>query len=223
MTAGSTINRFSSLATDPLRSFRFYVEFSPKGSNKPFDSRLATGTGSPATSGKSTGWVGGFSNISGLNITTQAIQYREGGYNTTVHQIPGMTTFSPITMQRGVLYGNDQAITWMRGLFAAAAGDGLAVGPATDAKTFRMDLKIYVMDHPNAGPTDANVPKMGFHVHNAWISGLNYTDLNANDGSLLFESLNLVHEGLTVFFTDKDFKPISGGAGAPTAAGTTAV
>lgn len=190
--ASSTINRFSTLATDPLRSFRFYVEFETVGANgeTPFDARIGA-----------TGWSGGFTNVSGLNVTTQNIQYREGGYNTTVHQVPGMTTFSPITLQRGVLYGNDQAITWMRGLFAAAAGDGLKVGSA-EKKTFRVNLKIYVMDHPNAGPTDANVPKMGFKVHNAWISGLNYTDLNANDGAILFESMSLVHEGLTVFFTE---------------------
>ena len=208
MAAGSTINRFSSLATDPLRSFRFQVIFEPASGNTPFSTKIQTdSSGKTPSTGESTGWVGGFSNISGLNITTQAIQYREGGYNTTVHQIPGMTTFSPITLQRGVLFGNDQAITWMRGLFASVAGDGLGVGP-TDAKTFRMNLKIYVMDHPNAAGTtadsNANKPRMGFIVHNAWISGLNYTDLNANDGSLLFESLNLVHEGLSAFFVSDD-------------------
>lgn len=206
--ASSTINRFSTLATDPLRSFRFYVEFENAGET-PIDGIA------PAK------WSGGFSNVSGLNITTQAIQYREGGYNTTVHQVPGMTTFSPITMQRGVLYGNDQSINWMRAMFAAAAGDGLATASA--GKTFRVNLKIYVMDHPNAGPTDANVPKMGFKVHNAWISGLNYTDLNANDGAILFESMSLVHEGLSVFFTQSgtgtdNFKPRSGDAGNPTTA-----
>jgi phage tail-like protein len=149
--------------------------------------------------------VGGFSSISGLNITTQSIQYREGGYNTTVHQVPGMTTFSPITLQRGVLYGNDQAQAWMRGLFAAVAGDGLSVA----AKSFRVNMKIYVMDHPNAGATNANTPKMGFDIRNAWITQLNYTDLNANDGAILYESMALVHEGLSVFFTDANFTPIS--------------
>lgn len=209
----TTINRFSTLATDPLRSFRFYVEFEAVGINGEavFDDRIKSSDAAASTSGKSVGWAGGFTNISGLNITTQSIQYREGGYNTTVHQVPGMTTFSPITMQRGVLYGNDQAITWMRGLFAAAAGDGLKVGLA-EKKTFRVNLKIWVMDHPNAGPTDANVPRMGFKVHNAWISGLNYTDLNANDGAILFESMSLVHEGLSVFFTDTGFTPVEGGA-----------
>jgi phage tail-like protein len=119
-----------------------------------------------------------------------------------------MTTFSPISLQRGVLDGNDQAITWMRGLFAAAAGDGIATG---SGNTFRVNIDIYVMDHPNSAGTvansNANVPRMGFRVHNAWITGLNYTDLNANDGALLFESMQLVHEGLSIFFTDDDFKP----------------
>jgi phage tail-like protein len=195
----SIINRFSTIATDPLRSFRFYAEFKAT-SQAQFSDKIISG---------GTGWVGGFTNISGLNINTQAIQYREGGYNTTVHQVPGMTTFSPITFQRGVLDGNDQAITWMRGLFAAASGDGLTTTGA--GKTFRVNIDIYVMDHPNSGGTpadsNANVPKMGFRVHNAWITGLNYTDLNANDGALLFESMQLVHEGLSVFFTDDNFKP----------------
>jgi phage tail-like protein len=186
----SIINRFSTIATDPLRSFRFYAEFTAKG-GEAFNNRITTG------------WTGGFSNISGLNITTQAIQYREGGYNTTVHQVPGMTTFSPIVFQRGVLDGNDQAINWMRGLFSAASGDGLS----TAGKSFRVDINIYVMDHPNASADNTNVPKMGFKVHNAWITNLNYTDLNANDGALLFESMQLVHEGLSVFFTEDDYKP----------------
>jgi phage tail-like protein len=153
----------------------------------------------------SSGFIGGFVSVGGLNITTQAIQYREGGYNTTVHQIPGMTTFTPITLQRGVLYGNDQAITWMRGLFAAVAGDGITSG-AVSNKGYRVNAKIWVMDHPNSN--DKNTPRMGFDVKNAWITQLSYTDLNANDGAILFESINLVHEGLSVFFTNNDFTAV---------------
>jgi phage tail-like protein len=204
----SIINRFSTLATDPLRSFRFYAEFSKCDGQTVFDDRiLSTTKTTPPTTGKSEGWVGGFSQISGLSINTQAIQYREGGYNTTVHQIPGMTTFTPITFQRGVLFGNDQAITWMRGLFATTAGEGLRQGGST--KSFRVNVNIYVMDHPNSAGTaansSANVPRMGFKVHNAWISTLNYTDLNAADGAILFESMSLVHEGLSAFYTDDKY------------------
>ena len=198
----SVINRFSTLATDPLRSFRFIVEFSEAGESV-FSSKITTSANTKSsTTSLSSGFVGGFMSVSGLNITTQAIQYREGGYNTTVHQIPGMTTFSPITLQRGVLYGNDQAITWMRGLFAAASGDGISAG-ASNSKSYRVNAKIWVMDHPNS--SDNNTPRMGFDVRNAWITQLSYTDLNANDGAILFESMNLVHEGLSVFFTDNNY------------------
>lgn len=197
MATDSVINRFSSVATDPLRSFRFHVEF------------LAPQQGSKV-SDKITGFKGGFTQISGLGINTQSIAYREGGYNTTIHQVPGMTTFNPITLNRGVIVGNDQGINWMRHLFAAAAGDGIALGD----NDFRCDLKIYVMDHPAAsnatatatGAGGSNTPKMGFHVHNAWISTLNYSDLDAGGNNLMVETIGLVHEGLSVFFTDKDYK-----------------
>lgn len=199
-TPSSIINWNSKIATDPLRNFRFYAEFLPAtGGDQPFSTKITTG------------WTGGFSYIGGLNISTAPISYREGGYNTTVHQIPGMTTFSPISLQRGTMAGNDQAITWMRGLFAAASGEGLATSSA--AKSFRVDVKIYVMDHPNAAnnasltPKDDNTPLMGFHVRNAWISQLSYSDLNAGSNELLFESITLVHEGLSVFFTDAKFEP----------------
>lgn len=201
--ADTSLNRFSTLATDPLRSFRFIVEFTA-ASDGVFTDKIKTGVGQPSTTAMSAGFVGGFVNVSGLNITTQSIQYREGGYNTTVHQVPGMTTFTPITLQRGVLYGNDQAISWMRGMFAAVAGDGLTAGIA-NGKGFRVNMKIYVMDHPNSQA--ANTPRMGFDIRNAWITQLSYTDLNANDGAILFESMNLVHEGLSVFFTDSNFNP----------------
>jgi phage tail-like protein len=166
-----------------------------------FDNRItSTDDVTLPTTGTSKGWQGGFSQISGLSINTQSIQYREGGYNTTVHQIPGMTTFTPITFQRGVLYGNDQAQTWMRGLFGAVAGEGLR--SSSNAKSFRVDINIYVMDHLSGpGANDKNVEKMVFKVHNAWISTLNYTDLNAADGAILFESMSVVHEGLSVAYT----------------------
>jgi phage tail-like protein len=204
MATDSIINRFSTVATDPLRSFRFYAEFTPTKDGV-FSPNIKTGSSNNynAADGSSTGFIGGFTNISGLSINTQPIQYREGGYNTTVHQIPGMTTFNPVSFQRGVLYGNDQAITWMRGLFAVSSGEGIALG----TKGFRCDVDIYVLSHPNA--TDKNISRMGFRLRNAWISTLNYSDLNSGDNQILFESMQLVHEGLSVFFTDNNFRAIT--------------
>lgn len=188
----------STLATDPLRTFRFHAVFTPALEGDVFDSRIKTdSSGKLPANGTSTGWVGGFTRIDGLSITTQSIAYREGGYNTTVHQVPGMTTFDPITMSRGVLYGNDQAITWMRGLFAAAAGNGLGV---TTGKGFRVNVDIYVQDHPHAQGPASDKNKLKFRIHNAWITSLRYSNLDATDGSILFETMTLTHEGLSVSF-----------------------
>ena len=194
--ATSNISRFSKIATDPLRSFRFYAQFTP------------TETKAYATKDFTT-FSGGFTNISGLSINTGSIGYREGGYNTTLHQVPGMTTFSPITFQRGALFGNDQGINWMRGMFAAAAGDGIGVAAGTSS--FRCDVNIWVMDHPVAD-TGENAFKMRFKVHNAWISSLSYSDLNATDNQILFETMQLVHEGLSVSFTGNTGEPLAGQA-----------
>ena len=209
MATGSLINRFSTIATDPLRNFRFYAEFTDPYSGAALSKIKTSSTNKQPVNGVSDGWIGGFTYISGLNINTQPISYREGGYNTTVHQMPGMTTFSPITLQRGAMFGNDQAITWMRSLFSASSGDGIATSSTAG---FRVDINIYVMDHPNRNSTvtdaDDNTPRMGFKVHNAWISSLAYQDLNAGANEILFETMTLVHEGLSVFFTDAEYKKI---------------
>jgi phage tail-like protein len=197
----TNISRFSTIATDPLRNFKFYVVFS-------------TSQGGAAVTDLTT-VIGGFTSVTGLAINTQSIPYREGGYNTTIHQIPGMTTFSPVTLQRGTLVGNKQGLKWMRRLFAAATGEGITLSEAT-GKDFRCDVDIYVIDHPaNISDTDDLVTyaKMHFRIHNAWITTLQYSDLNAGDQNILFEQMTLVHEGLSVGFMSagKDLAKAEGG------------
>jgi phage tail-like protein len=145
---------------------------------------------------------GGFTSVSGLSISTNAIGYREGGMNTTLHQIPGMTSFSPITLTRGVIYGQDQSINWMKSLFAAVSGEGV---PLTTGQTFRCNLTIYVLDHPLVGTPglanndliDPSAYKMQINVYNAFITTLNFTDLNAQGNEVMMETITLAHEGLS--------------------------
>ena len=193
----NTIDDRGSILSDPLRQFRFKVEFIQA---KPFDNRITTNT--------SGGFTGGFTSVSGLAIINDPIAYREGGYNTTAHKVPGMTRFNDVTLTRGALFGNDQAITWMRGIFAASAGEGLNVdtsGKTGVANQFRCDVKIMVMDHPNSDAT-TNTPKMAFLLKNAFIASIGYTDLDATQNGLFVESLTLVHEGLSVLFVDENGK-----------------
>lgn len=189
------INNRSQLATDPIRNFRFLVTFKP----------LSQGNGDDwlSNSGPINSASVGFTSVSGLSVTTDSIPYREGGYNTTVHQIPGQTTFAPITLQRGVVLGTDQHWKWMRKLFSTVQGASSANNIANN--NFRADVEIAVLSHPIAGSggTDSGGSgddhvAMRFNVYNAWISSLAYSDLNAGDNALFVEQLTLVHEGFDV-------------------------
>jgi phage tail-like protein len=190
------IRRYSARQYDPLRNFKFIVEFLPPSNG--------------VSSVTPTSFTGGFTQVQGLGINTQNIQYREGGFNTTVHNLPGMTSYNPIVLNRGMVYGQDQAILWMKELFSATSGTG---GNLPAGKDFRLDLKIYVNDHPtetlagNGQGVGGGTPRVLFTVHNAWITGLSYTDLNGTDNNVLFEQMTLVHEGLSVDFVDSSGKP----------------
>lgn len=200
-------NRFSTLATDPLRGFKFYAEFKvASGDQVAFSTKIldATGDKKAPADGTSTGFFGGFTQIAGLQVQVQDIPYREGGFNVTAHHLPGLVTFPPVVFQRGVLYGNDQSMTWLRGLIAVADGGGLN----NSSGNFRVNVEIYAADHPNT--SDTLVPKIGWRLHNAWLTSLNYTDLNSVSNEVMFETMTLVHEGMEVFFVTPSK---SGGAG----------
>ena len=202
--------RFSTLASDPLRGFKFYASFTPVGQDTAlFSSKIKDSNSAPAN-GVSTGFFGGFTQIGGLQVQVQDIPYREGGFNVTAHHMPGLVSFPPVVFQRGVLYGNDQAMTWLRGLIEVASGKapGLNGNPNGIAKDFRVNVEIFAADHPNTA--DKLVPRIGWKLHNAWLTSLNYTDLSSVANEVLFETMTLVHEGMEVFFTDANENPVVG-------------
>jgi phage tail-like protein len=203
----TVINNRSTLVTDPLRNFRFLVEMFPHNGGVDSTQRGST---TPAVSGSNRLPVMGFTSVSGLAVTTDSIPYREGGYNTTVHQIPGQTTFSPVTLQRGVILGSRHNWDWMRKLFRTVqAGSNGQIG--TDiTNNFRYDVEIQVLSHPiaesgtSANPTDPYASAnndhiaMRFKIYNAWITSVAYSDLTAGDNALMVEQMTLVHEGFDV-------------------------
>jgi len=189
----TVINNRSTLTTDPLRNFRFLVTMKPhniSNANK---------------FGYDSGVTLGFTSISGLSVTTDSIPYREGGYNTTVHQIPGQTTFSPVTLQRGVTLGTDANWEWMRRLFRTVQASGASANVDV-TNNFRYDIEIRLLSHPIAGSgandtystADNDHVAMRFNIYNAWITSLAYSDLNAGDNAIFVEQMTLVHEGFDI-------------------------
>ena len=183
-----------SIITDPIRNFKFLVKFEPTG-------------------GAAADWKGGFGtlgfvSLSGLSVNTESIAYREGGYNTNMHQIPGQSSFTPISLSKGVMIGNQNGnMLWMKRLFA------LMTPSATSGigSNFRCNLDIQVLSHPNpagwkgSGSTTADATtaydqhtSLRFKVYNAWITSLSYSGLDAGANSLMVEEIQLVHEGFEV-------------------------
>lgn len=201
----TTVNPLSNLITDPVRNFKFLVKFTPVdvGNSTPTDLNWPTAI----TSGTM-----GFVSLSGLSTTIESIAYREGGYNTNVHQIPGQAQFSPIQMSKGVLLGTPDNMTWMKRLFTVLT-PSTAVGGGVGGQ-FRCNIDIAVLSHPNpqgakaagsAVATSASTPwdqhvSMRFRVYNAWITGLTYGNLDAGANSLMVEELSFVHEGFDVIY-----------------------
>lgn len=168
------------LETDPLRNFKFLVKFNHKLKGKKAPIGLSLG----------------FNSIEGLNFATESIPYRQGGYNTTVQQIPGQTSFSPISMSNGVMLGNRQKWDWMRELFAVQVGQG--TGRRTgEARAFRSDMKIFVLEHPVTSGVAHQAPLI-VNVFNAWPTSISYGALNAMDNGFLVEQVTFVHEGFSL-------------------------
>lgn len=182
MATPNYVNLRSSLETDPVRNFRFLAKFTN-----------ISDPGSNAAAVKLDTSIG-FTQISGLTVTTESIPYREGGYNTNVHQIPGQTSFSPLTFTRGVVLGTNQNWLWMKRLFDISAGTNTSKGQ------FRTTIDISVLKHP--GHNDTNNVALRFKVYNAWITSVAYSDLNAGDNALMVEQMSVVHEGFEMTWAD---------------------
>jgi phage tail-like protein len=181
------LNQRSHAASDPIRNFRFIVKFIPP------DDALANAVNFNATLG--------FASVSGLGMTTEAVPYREGGFNTTVHYLPGQQTFAPVSMMRGVVVGSAQHWKWMQQLFDV--GYGRKEDSPVLAGNFRCTVQISVLAHPQPLVHDADQQfddpvVQRFRLLNAWITNITYSELQALDSGVLIEQITLVHEGLSL-------------------------
>lgn len=157
------------LATDPLRNFKFNVNIM-----HPYIKGFASM---------------GFMTVSGLNITTEVIPYREGGMNTTTQKMPGQSDFAPITLSNGVAVGSGPMWKWMQELFTVMQGTG--TGKA--GQDFRATIDVMVLDHP---VTSSQVPvKAIYRIYNAWPTSIAFSDFDAGANAVLMQQISLAHEG----------------------------
>ena len=116
-----------------------------------------------------------FMECSGLETTTEVIETREGGNNTTMVKLPGKTTYSDITLKWG-LTASHEIWQWRADVI--------------NGTVTRRNGSIVVYDLANK----AEVARWNFF--NAWPTKWDGPALNAKGNEVAVETLVLAHEGI---------------------------
>lgn len=120
----------------------------------------------------------GFTEVTGLEVTTDKIEYRDGS-SKEYHKIrmPGMQTFGDLTLKRGVFAGDNEFYDWW---------NTVALNTVE-----RRDITISLLN-------EAHEPVVVWKIKKAWPTKVTSTDLNASGNETAIETLVLTHEGLTM-------------------------
>lgn len=135
---------------DPLRSYHFLVEID--GITR-----------------------AGFRECSGLDSTQGAIEYREGNEGLTSRKLPGLITYSDITLKRGQT-DDVQLWDWRK--------------KAMDGKVERKNGSIVMLDETGA-------EKLRWNFSNGWPTKWTGPSFNATGNDVAIETLEIAHEGVT--------------------------
>lgn len=148
----------------------------------------------------------GFMTVEGIAMNTEMVPYREGGWNTNPHKLPGQTDFAPLTMSAGVFYTKPGMWNLAKQMFAVQWGQG-TIGFAEE---FRFDMAVRILDHPvTEGPAsgtggDLSGSVLAFAFYNCWVSSVGFNGLNAMDNAVMIHQMQVHHEGFETFFGNAD-------------------
>ena len=119
-----------------------------------------------------------FSEVSGLNVSTTAIEYREGSDKEyTTLKMPGLRKYGNITLKRGSMAADNGFFTWLNTI--------------KNNTVERRDIKIMLLN-------EEHEPVVTWNVKNAFPVKYDAGGLNASKGEVLIESVELACESFTV-------------------------
>ena len=120
----------------------------------------------------------GFTEVSGLSIEHDVIEYREGASPTmSSTKMPGMAKYQNIVLKRGIMQGDNEFFNW--------------INTIKNNQVERRDITISLLN-------EEHNPVMVWKVRSAWPVKLDYSDLKSDASEVAIEILELAHEGLTV-------------------------
>lgn len=120
--------------------------------------------------------VGGFTDVTGLQVETEVKEYREGGVNEYVHKFAGPTRYpANLTLKRG-LTDIETFWSWHQDV--------------TTRKIERKNGTIYLLDRQR-------LPAMWWDFQEAMPVKWTGPDLQAGSNTVAVESVELVHRGIS--------------------------
>lgn len=148
----------------------------------------------------------GFMSVEGIAMDTDMTAYREGGYNTTPHKLPGQTNFQPLTMSSGVFFDTPEMWNLAKKMFAVQHGAGTLDFANGQITQYRYTLTVRVMGHPvTHGPASMSTRSydgavIAFQFYNCWTASVGFGGLDAQNNGILVHQMQVHHEGFEVFF-----------------------
>ncbi|OGU76913.1 MAG: phage tail protein [Ignavibacteria bacterium RBG_16_34_14] len=120
----------------------------------------------------------GFSEVSGLDMQTEVIEYREGSnpvYSSI--KMPGLKKYSNITLKRGLVKGDNEFFQWWNTIKLNTVE--------------RRDVVISLLN-------ENHEPVINWKVVNAFPVKIQCSDLKASGNEVAIETLEIAHEGVTI-------------------------
>lgn len=128
-------------------------------------------------------YVAGLSKCGALKKSTEVVDWREGGDNSTTHKLPGITKYEPITLEAGVT--RDTTFEEWANKVNSYGDDSL-----TSLEDFRKDfitIDVFDMDETKI---------LSYFVYNCWVSEYQaLPELDASANAVMIHTLTLQNEG----------------------------
>ena len=117
----------------------------------------------------------GFSEVSGLNVETELIEYRDGKTpgDAKLKQA-GLKKYGNVTLKRGMFRSDNEFFAWWKETFE---------------DKYKREVTIKLLN-------ESGDPVVSWSLQEAWPVKVDSTDLKADGNEIAIESIELAHEGL---------------------------
>jgi len=120
----------------------------------------------------------GFSEVSGLNLETEVLEYREGNDPSfSTRKIPALQKFSNVVLKRGVFNGDNEFFDWYKTIQLNTVE--------------KRDITIALLN-------EQHEPVVVWKVRNAWPVRIESPILNGTHCEVAIETLEITHEGILI-------------------------